>query len=811
MTITKQSQTEDGTYMAIIRYGAHHDMQTFTLGAQPITLTFNVPLGMITGERLFYGVHFESGKAINRGTLSINDAMPDLAASFADQEIIVTRNNTVELPITVSNVGKAAATDTTISFFDNETLIDAKPVGALATGESKSLSFSIDVLGKAGDRAISTIIDPQDLVGEISEENNLFEKHVTIPDMTLFIDTDKDAYKIRNKVYISSLVTNLTATTTLSGLTLTTVVTNPSGTAVFMKSSAINAVAPMATTTSTEIWNTAGLPLDGSYTITQTIASGDQLAAHSSKLIALEKAADFTLVADVNTYKVKQGEQAVYMATLAPINGWNHETTISMEGLPAGTSIAFNPDMLLLPGQSQTVVITTNSTAIGNHTLYLTAQGLDEGEIVVHTVPLTLDVSGYRLEATAEAQTIKQLETASIPISLASKNGYEGSVGLSITGLPYGVRASFDNSPSSVPGASNITIRTSKYVKPGAYPVSITGDDGLATHSLNLTLTIIANPAIASGIIATPGPGPKNPALIRAFTAEGKQKLELKAFDTLYGANAISADLDGDGYDEIIVAQGPGPNNTATFKVFKQDGSFMSAYTAFDTKYGLLLAAGDLDGDWVDELIVGTGPDPKHPGVLKVLKYINAGFIEVMTRTIYPDSGYGITITTGDTDGDGLPELITAPGPGSNNPAKVTVWKYGQGAITELSTFTAFDGTYGVNIATGDIDGDGKSEIITGTGPDPKNTAIVRVFKADGALIKEFIPYDGKHTYGVYVSAGDINNDGLAEVITGVGPGPQNEPLIKVFTSSGAEIRNLLAYPTDTGYGVKVNAGRTGE
>ena len=819
MTITKQSQTENGTYLAIIRYGAHHDMQTFTLSAQPVTLTFNVPLGMITGERLFYGVHFESGLAINRGTLSINDSMPDLAASFTEQAITITRNNTVEIPITVSNVGKAAAPETTISFFDGETLIDTKPVSALATGESKSLSLTMDVLGKAGDRIMSTIIDPQDMVGEISEENNLFEKRVTIPNLTLFTDTDKEAYKIRNKVYISSLVTNLTATTTISGLTLTTVVSSPSGTVVFTKSSAINAVAPMASSTVAEIWNTAGLPVDGSYTIFQTIASGDQLSARSSKLIALERAADFTLAAEVNAFKVKQGEQAVYTATLAPINGWNHETTLSMEGLPEGTSIAFNPDRLLLPCQSQTVVITTSSTSIGSHTLYLIAQGTDEGEPVAHTVPLTLDVSGYGLEATSETHTIKQLETAAIPISLTALNGYEGGVSLAITNLPNGTKANIRTQMTdargqteiSVPGNTDLIIQTSKYVKPGVYPITLTGDDGLATHSLNLTLTIIANPTIAAGIITTPGPGPKNPALVRTFTSEGKQKMEIKAFDTMYGANAISADIDGDGYDELIVAEGPGPNNTATFKVFKRNGTFMTEYTAFDTKYGLTLASGDLDGDWMDELIVGTGPDPKNPGIIKVLKITTAGFTEVMTKTIYPDSGYGIIITAGDIDGDGIPELITAPGPGPNNPAKVTIWKYGQAALTEVSAFMAFDGAYGVNIATGDIDGDNRAEIITGTGPDPKNTAIVRIYNAAGALLKEFLPYDAAHTYGVNVSAGGLKSDGIDEIITGVGPGPQNESLIKIFRSDGAELGSFAAYPATMGYGVNIWSGNTGK
>ncbi|HAK58819.1 MAG TPA: hypothetical protein DCO77_00320 [Nitrospiraceae bacterium] len=236
----------------------------------------------------------------------------------------------------------------------------------------------------------------------------------------------------------------------------------------------------------------------------------------------------------------------------------------------------------------------------------------------------------------------------------------------------------------------------------------------------------------------------------------------------------------------------------------------MAEYTAFDTRYGLTLSAGDLDGDWRDELIVGMGPDPKNSGILKVLKYRGDGFTELMSQTLYSDRTYGINTTTGDIDGDGLPEIITTPGPGPNSPATVTVWKYTTDGLTEHFTFTAFDGMYGANVATGDIDGDGLAEIITGSGPDPKNTALVRVYKPDGTLVNEFTPYPAKHNYGTTVSAGDLDSDGVSEIVTGLGPGPQNEPLVKIFESDGTETGSLTAYPGKMGYGVNVSIGRTG-
>jgi len=72
LTIEKQSQFEDGTYLAIIRYGTYHDMRTVTIGALPASITFTVPLGTITKDRLFYGIYFESGRKIHQNSLPIN-------------------------------------------------------------------------------------------------------------------------------------------------------------------------------------------------------------------------------------------------------------------------------------------------------------------------------------------------------------------------------------------------------------------------------------------------------------------------------------------------------------------------------------------------------------------------------------------------------------------------------------------------------------------------------------------------------------------------------------------------------------------
>src|SRR5439155_16929620 len=94
--------------------------------------------------------------------------------------------------------------------------------------------------------------------------------------------------------------------------------------------------------------------------------------------------------------------------------------------------------------------------------------------------------------------------------------------------------------------------------------------------------------------------------------------------------------------------------------------------------------------------------------------------------------------------------------------------------------------TGGVRVAVRDVTGDGVTDIITapGAGGGPH----IKVFNgATGALIREFFAYGSNFTGGVYVAAGDVNGDGIADIITGAGAG--GGPHGKVFNgATGLEI-----------------------
>jgi hypothetical protein len=163
----------------------------------------------------------------------------------------------------------------------------------------------------------------------------------------------------------------------------------------------------------------------------------------------------------------------------------------------------------------------------------------------------------------------------------------------------------------------------------------------------------------------------------------------------------------------------------------------------------------------------------------------------------------GVRVAVGDIAGDGLPDVVTAAGPGGG--PEVKVFDTATGAL--VRDFFAYAPTFtgGVYVAVGDVNGDGHADIITGA--DAGGGPHVKVFSGvDGSLLASFYAYDPSFHGGVRVAAADINNDGFADIITGAGAG--GGPHVKVFSGkTGAVLQSFYAYqPTFSG-GVYVAAG----
>ena len=207
-------------------------------------------------------------------------------------------------------------------------------------------------------------------------------------------------------------------------------------------------------------------------------------------------------------------------------------------------------------------------------------------------------------------------------------------------------------------------------------------------------------------------------------------------------------------------------------------------------------------------LLLVTGSGEGQPSLVRIYQQgISATPSAISFQPYRSSFRGGVRVAVGDINGDGLPEVITAPGPGMEPLIQVFNGNTGKRLPGPIGSFLALPGNFrgGLFVAAGDVNGDGKEDIIVG--PDTGMLPIVRVFDGTtGNTLRSFFAYSPGFLGGVRVASGDVNGDGVADIITGAGPGAG--PHVKVFNGATfATHKSFFAESANFAGGVYVAAG----
>ncbi len=349
-----------------------------------------------------------------------------------------------------------------------------------------------------------------------------------------------------------------------------------------------------------------------------------------------------------------------------------------------------------------------------------------------------------------------------------------------------------------------------------------------------LSLVGLATPALAQH------------AVVELSSLDGSSGFVLNgvdAFDYSGGSVSIAGDVNGDGVDDLLIgafrtdrngdysgasyvvfgASGVGSNGTLELSTLDGGNGFvLNGVAAYDRSSFSVSAAGDVNGDGIDDLLIGAyGADPNdyYSGTSYVVFGVSgvgsSGTLELSTLdgnngfvlngvNAFDDSGISVS-AAGDVNGDSVDDvLIGASGAdsnGSDSGASYVVFGasgIGSSGTLELSSLDgsngfvlngvdAFDQS-GISVSNaGDVNGDGVDDLLigaatAGSGVRYSYGASYVVFGASGlggSGTVELSALDGNNGFvlngvnpfaqsGRSVSAaGDVNSDGIDDLLIG--------------------------------------------
>ncbi|HET6572449.1 MAG TPA: FG-GAP-like repeat-containing protein [Fimbriiglobus sp.] len=287
--------------------------------------------------------------------------------------------------------------------------------------------------------------------------------------------------------------------------------------------------------------------------------------------------------------------------------------------------------------------------------------------------------------------------------------------------------------------------------------------------------------------------GPTDGSL-QAYTAGADGRLApvgplLHPFGNFGGpVRATAADVNGDGFTDVVAATGPGGGSRVRVLDGRTFQDLVTEFAVFESSFtgGLFVSSGDFNHDGRDELVFT--PDQGGGPRVRILTLAGDRITAAADFFGIDDPGFrgGARSAVGDVNADGVPDLVVSAGFGGGpRVSLVDGASVLSGSPRHLGAdFFAFEPGLrnGAYVAVADADGDGWGDLVFGAGPGGGPRVLTlssRALLTGGVASALATPLgnafagDVSDRGGVRVTAKDFDGDGHPEVIAGSGTGSE--------------------------------------
>ena len=356
---------------------------------------------------------------------------------------------------------------------------------------------------------------------------------------------------------------------------------------------------------------------------------------------------------------------------------------------------------------------------------------------------------------------------------------------------------------ASVVTGLNLTTTATVNSPVGSYPITNSGTPTAQDYNIVSVVpgTLQVTPIPTSIAI---GPGQGGPSVANVYSPSGQYQQTIQAFDPAFtgGVRTATGDFNRDGVLDIAVGTGPG--TTAFVRVIdgKTGQDLFDVFPFENFTGGVFVTAGDINGDGADELVI----TPDQGGGPRVIAYSGITFQPLISYFGINDPNFrgGARAAVGDINGDGFADVAVSAG--FQGGPRISLWD-GKSLTAKAfknitPDFFAFDPSLrnGAFVAIGDVNGDGKADLIAGAGPG--GAPHVKIFSgadilnpaigpANAVPFANFFAGDSNNRGGVRVAVKSLDNDLKADLITGVGDNAGS----LATTYLGADLANGVVNP----------------